>query len=140
MAESQNNKTVQGKCFCGEVRFSLQLPVVFCGHCHCTMCQRAHGAGFVTWIGALKSGFQLLGGEAHLQPYQSSDHGQRSFCNICGSTLFCESTKRPEELDIVLANLDDEVPIEPSFHIYFENRARFIHIDDDLQKFDGGSA
>ena len=41
---------VPGSCFCGAVRFSAQLPSLFCGHCHCSMCRRSHGAGYVTWF------------------------------------------------------------------------------------------
>ena len=36
---------------CGTVEFSVALPTLFCGHCHCTMCQRNHGAAYVTWFG-----------------------------------------------------------------------------------------
>ena len=40
---------VEGGCLCGAVRFSLELPSKWCAHCHCSMCRRAHGAGYVTW-------------------------------------------------------------------------------------------
>ena len=43
--------TVFGACLCGAVRFRIELPTLFCGHCHCTMCQRNHGAAYVTWFG-----------------------------------------------------------------------------------------
>ena len=39
-----------GGCLCGAVRFTVTLPSLFCGHCHCTLCQRSHGAGYVTWF------------------------------------------------------------------------------------------
>src|SRR5262245_1350168 len=41
---------VQGGCLCGAVRFTVTLPTLFCGHCHCSMCRRNHGAAYVTWI------------------------------------------------------------------------------------------
>ena len=89
------SKAVSGSCFCGAVRFEVELPTVFCAHCHCSMCRRAHGAGFVTWFGVERERLRLLGGEDALVRYRSSDQGTRSFCGTCGSTLFCESTRHP---------------------------------------------
>ena len=49
-----NTPPVQGACLCGAVRFQVTLPTLFCVHCHCTMCQRNHGAAYVTWFGVPK--------------------------------------------------------------------------------------
>src|SRR5262245_64984718 len=35
-------------------------------------------------------------GQEHLQVHHSSDHGRRSFCDVCSSSLFCESTHHPD--------------------------------------------
>ena len=104
---------VQGGCLCGAVRFAVELPVLFCGHCHCSLCRRAHGAGYVTWIGVARERFSFLSGEKELTRYRSSEHGTRSFCRTCGSTLFCELATRPGVIDIVLANLDATSDIVP---------------------------
>ena len=53
---------VTGSCLCGAVSFEFELPTLFAGHCHCTMCQRAHGAGFVTWVGVREDGFRITAG------------------------------------------------------------------------------
>ena len=39
-----------GSCLCGAVRFTASLPSLVCAHCHCSMCRRNHGAGYVTWF------------------------------------------------------------------------------------------
>lgn len=64
----------------------------------------------------------------------------RSFCNICGSTLFCESSNHPDKIDIALANIEDDIAMKPDFHIHFGSRAKWLHIDDDLVKIEEGSA
>ncbi len=140
MPDNRDGETVSGSCFCGAITFELTLPVEFCGHCHCTMCQRAHGAGFVTWIGATKKGFRLIGGKDKLREFASSDHGTRGFCIACGSSLFCSSTKRPDEIDIVLANIEGDVGLEPAAHFHFANKAPWIHIEDDLPRIEESSA
>ncbi|KAJ7610823.1 Mss4-like protein [Roridomyces roridus] len=38
---------MKGSCSCGALSFSLQEKPLFSMYCHCTKCQRAHGAVFV---------------------------------------------------------------------------------------------
>ena len=56
----ENKHSVTGSCFCGAVRFEVDLPSLFCGHCHCSMCRRSNGAAFVTWFGVEVGHFRLL--------------------------------------------------------------------------------
>jgi len=133
------SETVQGACFCGAIRFAVELPTLFCGHCHCTMCRRAHGAGYVTWLGVPTERFKIVAGGPQLVRFRSSDHGTRSFCGTCGSTLFCESTRHPEQIDIVLANMQGAIDRPPQFHVYFDDRADWIHVGDDLPRLGGST-
>src|SRR5215831_17318533 len=136
---SEDTRPVRGSCFCGEVKFEVTLPTLFCAHCHCTMCRRVHGAGYVTWIAVPYIQFRMVLGDEHLAVHHSSDHGRRSFCNVCGSSLFCESTHHPDVIDIVLANLNGKIDREPQSHIYFSDRADWISIEDELPRFGGVS-
>ena len=43
--------TTRGACLCGDLAFEATLPSKWVAHCHCTLCQRAHGAPVVTWVG-----------------------------------------------------------------------------------------
>ena len=65
-------KMVEGGCLCAAVRFSVMLPSKWCAHCHCKMCQREHGAGYVTWVGFESDHFSVLSGDHHLSWYESS--------------------------------------------------------------------
>ena len=87
-------KTVPGSCFCGAISFEIDLPTLFCGHCHCSMCRRPHGASFVTWTAVPPEQFRFTGGEALVQSYQSSEHGVRKFCKICGACWMVPMTAR----------------------------------------------
>jgi len=122
---------------CGAVRFAVDLPTLFCAHCHCSMCRRAHGAGFVTWFGAPYESFRVTAGADKLVRYASSDHATRSFCGTCGSSLFFESTQRPDQLDIVLANMDTAIDREPEFHVFTDVRADWVHVTDELPRLGG---
>lgn len=137
--KSEETSRIQGSCFCGEVKFEVTLPTLFCAHCHCTMCRHVHGAGYVTWIGVPYTQFRMVSGQEHLKVHHSSDHGRRSFCDTCSSSLFCESTHHPEHIDIVLANLAGTIDRDPQAHYYFSDRIDWVPLEDDLPRFGGES-
>lgn len=129
----------EGECLCGAVRFEVSLPSLFCAHCHCTQCRRAHGAAFVTWFGVDRNQLSVLSGKGNLLRYESSEHGSRFFCRQCGSALFFESTKRPDQADVVLANMRGPIDRDPELHVYVNDRAPWVVIGDDLPRFGGDS-
>ena len=135
----KSDQVAQGSCFCGAVRFEVELPSLFCAHCHCGMCRRSHGAGFVTWFAVPGERFAVTEGESALERFASSDHGTRSFCRRCGSTLFCESTRHPDYIDIVVANMDDAIDRGPEGHYYFDDRAAWVEVSDTLPRYGGAS-
>ena len=132
-----NTSMMTGSCLCGAVLFEIELPTLFVGHCHCSMCRRAHGAGFVTWVGVREDGFQITEGEEDLVHYRSSDHATRSFCGRCGSSMLCNDDNHENVIEITLANLHEEIDREPQGHAYFDCRASWMKVDDDLPKLGG---
>jgi hypothetical protein len=101
------------------------------------MCRRNHGAGYVSWLIVARERFSVVAGEGDLVRYASSDHGTRTFCGRCGSTLFFESTRRPDQVDLVLANLDDPCDLAPQAHIHWDDRVDWVATDDDLPRLGG---
>jgi catechol 2,3-dioxygenase-like lactoylglutathione lyase family enzyme len=130
---------VSGGCLCGAVRFRVTLPTLFCAHCHCSMCRRNHGAAFVTWFGIPRERLALEAGEDVLVRHHSSEHGSRSFCGRCGSSLFCESTRQPDHVDVVLASLEGPIDRAPAMHVYFDSRADWTDVRDELPRLGGAS-
>ena len=100
-----------GSCFCGTVQFEIELPTLFCGHCHCSMCRRPHGASFVTWTAVPPERFRYTAGAETVSVYQSSKNGTRSFCRNCGSQMICQT--EPEAIDVALAALHGKIDREP---------------------------
>jgi hypothetical protein len=114
---------VSGACLCRAVRFSAELPPKWVAHCHCSMCRRAHGAGFVTWAGFPREAVSLESGESLLTRHHSSPQATRSFCSRCGSMLFFESGRWPGEIHLTLASLESAEGLEPQAHVYWSSRA-----------------
>jgi len=119
------------------VEFEASMPSLFFAHCHCTMCRRSHGAGFVSWFSVPKTQLHVTAGELQLVRFQSSDHGTRSFCGNCGSSLFFETTLHPERVDIVFANMEGPIDREPQFHVFFDHRAEWVTVGDSLPRLGG---
>jgi hypothetical protein len=130
---------VPGSCLCGDVTFTVELPSLFCAHCHCTMCQRNHGAAFVTWVGVARERLAVETGEAALVRYPSSEHGTRTFCGRCGTSLFCENSHHPDRVDVPLANLLEPIDRVPQLHAYWSDRASWQPVEDDLPHLGGES-
>ncbi|HYD81983.1 MAG TPA: GFA family protein [Paucimonas sp.] len=126
--------TANGKCLCGAVGFSIELPTKWVAHCHCTQCRRAHGAAFVTFVGVKEEQFSLHDPAGALKWFQSSPEAQRGFCSQCGSTLFFRSTKWPGEMHIARANFVDPLDRLPQAHVYYDTHVDWVTVTDDLPK------
>ena len=128
---------ILGSCLCGKVRFEATPPTKWCGHCHCSMCRRAHGAAFVTWFGVADDQFQL-DGEADLRWFQSSPGAERGFCRNCGSTLFFRSQHWPGEMHVVRACVD-ALDREPTGHVFTDSHVNWVELGDNLKRLGGES-
>jgi len=126
----------RGECLCGAVRFATNPPTLFCAHCHCDFCRRAHGAAFVTWFGVPENQFRFLAGEDLVMWYPSSKQGRRGFCARCGSTLFFTSSLCPGEVHIALANVKEGIDRPPELHVFFDAHVDWFECSDDLPRLD----
>jgi hypothetical protein len=130
-------KRAPGACLCGAVRFTITLPTLFCVHCHCSMCRRNHGAAYVTWTSVPPERLAVDAGSDALTRYASSEHGSRTFCARCGTSLFCENSAHPDRVDIPLANLLGPIDREPQGHVFYDDRAEWTKLGDALPKLGG---
>ncbi|MBT3371596.1 MAG: GFA family protein [Rhodospirillaceae bacterium] len=126
----------EGACLCGSVKFSVQPPSLFCAHCHCNYCRAAHGAAFVTWVGAAEERFQLQDPEGRLVWHQSSKQSRRGFCGQCGSTLFFASDLAPGEMHVARALIRGEIDRAPEANAFHDQRVHWAGIADDLTSYD----
>lgn len=134
-----SRQRIFGGCFCGAVRFEIELPTKWCAHCHCTMCRAAHGAAFVTWVGLEEGQFRITAGEDDLVDYASSETGRRSFCRRCGTTMLFRADRWPGEVHITRASIEGGIDREPSGHAYADRAVDWAHLGDDLPRFGGPS-
>ena len=130
-------ENIHGSCLCGAVGFSMQLPSKWCAHCHCSMCRKAHGAGYVTWAGFERDQVTFDQENGQLGWYESSAGAQRGFCRSCGSSLFFRSEKWAGELHIAVGAIDGELDRQPQANVFFDKHVSWMPIDNSLEQLDG---
>ena len=99
------------------------------------MCQQAHGAAFVTWVGVPKNQFEFLSEEKHLNWYASSDEASRGYCNRCGTTLLFRSSRWDDEIHVTLANFEQPIDRTPSSHVFYDSHVKWVQLGDDLEQY-----
>ena len=129
-----SERLVQGRCFCGDIRFEVRGPESFACLCYCESCQRAAGAPVVAWATYPRDTFKATQGEMHW--HRSSPGVTRGICCNCGSSISYENDKRPGEIDITVNSLDD--PSSPTMraHIWTEDKQPWFKIGDDLPVYE----
>ena len=119
--------TLDGGCFCGDVRYRVDGPISHETCCHCSICRRCSGAPFVAWFTVSRRAFRFTAGE--VAEIESSDHGRRSFCPRCGTQLLFRSSELPEELDVTTCSLDSPELVPPRDHTRTSSRLSWVEVD-----------
>ncbi|NMM36457.1 MAG: GFA family protein [Glaciimonas sp.] len=97
---------VYGSCLCGRVKYQVTGDIRSASHCHCTMCQKQHGAACGSYANVDRAGFSYASGADAVAAYESSPGVTRGFCQICGSSLTWHSEKSPDCIAVSLGTLD----------------------------------
>lgn len=127
----------RGSCLCGIVRFEIDEFLPQAAHCHCSMCRKFHGAAYATIASVLRGNFRWIDGVDALKGYTAENGTTRTFCSHCGSSLMFSSPRAPkEEVEIALGTMDDDVPVEPSAHIFVGSAANWTVLSDDLPQYE----
>lgn len=110
---------IRGSCLCGGIAYSAAGPYFQSSHCYCSMCQKQHGAAAGSYVNVPTAGFSWARGHELLQEFNSSEHGRRGFCKVCGSTLTWRSEETPDRIALALGALDTPYaqPLEREWYV-----------------------
>lgn len=117
---------MQGGCFCRSLRYEIDPGDSKVVNCHCTICRRASGAPYVTWILLSEPRFRVIEGEPAI--LNSSESGTRWFCDRCGTPIAFQTARRPGKIDITVASLDDPDACPPTEDVYTETRLAWVPV------------
>src|SRR5689334_6871546 len=121
---------MEGGCFCGHVRYTVNGALRDETNCHCSICRRTAGASFVTWFTVDEADFVFTSGAP--SSFASSDHGTRTFCARCGTPLTFRSTRFPGEIDVTTCSLDEPERVPPKDDTQTETRVPWVVLDRSL--------
>lgn len=126
---------ISSSCLCGSTRWEIDVTGAHMNHCHCSMCRKAHGAPFATFIAVPQSQFRWISGDDNLVGYRGNEKSTllRCFCPTCGSA----GPVMDKGFAFVPAGCLDEDPgIRPTDHIFVGSKAPWHTIADNLTQFD----
>jgi hypothetical protein len=124
---------IRGSCLCGQVNYELDGGIELINHCHCSMCRKAHGAAFGSFLHASSAGFRWSSGEGLVERYQSSAGNVRAFCRVCGSNM--PVVENANHVIIPAGTLDDDPGVRPVVNIFAGFKAPWFDITDSLPQF-----
>jgi hypothetical protein len=118
---------IQGGCLCGSVRFQATGEPKWVAWCHCQSCRKHSGAPVSVFAAFERDAYVVIQGE--ITKFSSSPGVWRGFCARCGSTLTCESERRPTETHFHVGAIDQAARLQPTRHIFPEERLPWLHLD-----------
>src|SRR5690242_17932258 len=121
-----------GSCLCGAVKYEVRSEIKAVSHCHCRMCQKAHGAAFGTYGSVPVGDFAITHGADVLRGRSSSSGVTRTFCSLCGSPVTWHSTHGDEAswISFTLGTLDTPFTPLKQRHIHLASKAPWHAADD----------
>lgn len=131
----------QGRCLCGALSYSLNARPLAMNACHCADCRKLTGSTHVQMLIGAREAF------THAGPMQSwrkrADSGREIDivrCAQCGTRLWHEPLASPHLVFIVAGTLDDPSWIIPASHIWAEQAAANVMIEEDALIVEGQPA
>jgi hypothetical protein len=116
--EKPSPETARGECLCGAVRIEIGVPARWAWHDHSEASRRAHGAAYATYVGAYRSRFAVVEGEASITRFTDPARGTvRSFCARCGTPLTYERPRAPTMVNVSRALFTTRTGREPRYHL-----------------------
>ncbi len=103
-------------------------------YCHCDSCRKASGSVVAALAGFKRAGFEILSGKPTY--YTSVSGVQRSFCGTCGSPLFYDNEKFPEDVYISIGSFDEPEKLPPDRHVWVSSKISWYHIGDELPQYE----
>jgi hypothetical protein len=125
-----NDTRYPGRCFCGDVKFTVTGPEKYACFCHCESCRRAAGGTSVPWATFAREDFLVTDGE--MAAHRSTPGVTRGLCRVCGTSLTYENESRAGQIDVTLTSFDDPSAFSPRSHIWVEDKLPWVAIDDGL--------
>ena len=123
-------RTIEGGCFCGAIRYKASGKPQGSGYCHCKSCRHHTGAPVAAYVVFAAKQVQWLSRDP--ARFESSEGKYRSFCHDCGTSLTFEDD---ELIEFHISTLDSPEDFPPNEHTHYSERIDWLEIADTLPKY-----
>ena len=118
-------KSYNGSCFCGAVRFTVTGEPAAMGYCHCQSC-RHWSAGPVNAFTLWKpDAVRVTQGADNIGTYHKTENSYRKWCKTCGGHIFTEHPGMG--LTDVYAAVIPTLPYKAGVHVHYQETVLHIH-------------
>jgi hypothetical protein len=122
------DKTFEGGCACGEIRYRLTSEPMFVHCCHCLDCQRQTGGAFV--INALieTDRIEVIRGAPRPVAVPTDSGGRHDIyrCPTCQVAVWSDYGGRAAIRFVRVGTLDDPAAIPPDVHIFTRSKQPWV--------------
>ena len=127
-----------GSCQCGKVTFCLDGQVLNVVNCHCSICRKANGSAFSSFLVVPDEAFEVTNGQEWLTSYAMSEKAEKNFCQICGAPIFNRNKLYPGVTILPLGCLDDAAEFMPKVDIYCADMLPWVTIYRESKRYESG--
>jgi hypothetical protein len=140
MAKNIPPPPYEGGCYCGAIRYKINVEPLSIYACHCTHCQQQGGSAFNMSMLVPAAGMEVTKGELK-QTHRVADSGNKIFgyfCPDCGIRLF----HRPEANDqmriVRPGTLDDTSWVKPIAFVWTQSKQPWFELPEGIPSFEKG--
>ena len=125
--------TINGSCFCGEVRYIIEGKLRDAESCHCSMCRKMFSAQASAFALFEPEDFSWIAGESVLSTYETGVDFSIKFCSQCGSTL--GGAYKGIFSWVTLGCIEGDPQIELGRHIFVDSKAPWETIAEGVTQY-----
>ena len=129
---------LEGGCYCGKIRYSVDGEIAFKGQCHCRECQYISGGHPNIVLGIPAPAFSYTQGETKkYQREELENPVTREFCPDCGTHIMTRSPFADGVIILKVGTLDDPTVYDKPDHVIFTvDKQPFHHIPEGAHTFE----
>ena len=131
---AEQTQTATGGCMCGAIRYKASSTSKGSGYCHCRSCRHHTGAPVVAFVVFTAEQVQWMSGSR--ARYESSPGIFRAFCRDCGTSLTWEGHHNGRDwVEFHISTLDNPDEFPPNEHTHYSERISWLHLTDELPRY-----
>ena len=125
---------LNGRCICGEVRYTVEDAFSYAFYCHCSRCRLRTGSAFASLAGITIDKLKVVSGSEHLLIEDDRPEGYGARCARCYAFMFA-AVRDKAYMHVSLGTLEDSPSRVPDHHIFVGSKARWHQITDSLPQY-----